>query len=50
MGVELVIPFGVLGIQFGRTLKGSVLGGIKTKTDIATIVNKCQKEVIFSRY
>ncbi|GAU27592.1 hypothetical protein TSUD_271330 [Trifolium subterraneum] len=44
IGVELVVPFGLLGILFGRTLKGSVLGGIKTKTDIATIVNKCQKE------
>jgi len=46
IGAELVVPFGLLAIQFGRTLKGSVFGGIKAKSDLTTIANKCQKEVI----
>lgn len=44
IGAELVVPFGLLAIQFGRTLKGSVFGGIKAKSDLTTIANKCQKE------
>ncbi|CAI8618499.1 unnamed protein product [Vicia faba] len=44
IGAELVVPLGVLAIQFGRTLKGSVFGGIKAKSDLSIIAHKCQNQ------
>ncbi|CAL5211722.1 unnamed protein product [Lathyrus oleraceus] len=44
IGTELVVPFGLVAIQFGRTLKGSVFGGIKAKSDLSIIAHKCQKQ------
>ncbi|XP_027355439.1 alcohol dehydrogenase-like 3 [Abrus precatorius] len=43
-GVEPVLPLGLLTILLGRTLKGSVFGGLKTISDLSFIANKCQKE------
>ncbi|CAL5211721.1 unnamed protein product [Lathyrus oleraceus] len=44
IAAELVVPFGLLAIVFGRTLKGSVFGGIKAKSDLSIIAHKCQKQ------
>nr|XP_027187018.1 alcohol dehydrogenase-like 5 isoform X2 [Cicer arietinum] len=44
IGAEPVAPFGLLAMLFGRTLKGSCFGGVKTKSDLSIIANKCQKE------
>ncbi|KAL5056379.1 hypothetical protein RYX36_037061 [Vicia faba] len=41
---ELVVPFGLLAIVFGRTIKGSVFGGLKAKSDLSVIAHKCQKQ------
>ncbi|WJX49511.1 hypothetical protein P8452_35938 [Trifolium repens] len=43
-GLEPVVPFGFLSILVGRTLKGSIFGGIKATSDLSIIANKCQKE------
>ncbi|WJX57479.1 hypothetical protein P8452_43036 [Trifolium repens] len=43
-GVENIVPFDLIAIIFGRTLKGSVFGGVKTTSDLSIIAEKCQKE------
>jgi S-(hydroxymethyl)glutathione dehydrogenase/alcohol dehydrogenase len=45
-GVENIVPLDLIAIIFGRTLKGSVFGGLKTTSDLSIIADKCQKEVI----
>jgi len=45
-GVENIVPFDLIAILFGRTLKGSVFGGLKTTSDLPIIADKCQNEVI----
>ncbi|RDX94138.1 Alcohol dehydrogenase-like 1 [Mucuna pruriens] len=42
-GTELIIPFSLLSIMYGRTLKGSIFGGLKAITDLSIVANKCQK-------
>ncbi|CAJ1934106.1 unnamed protein product [Sphenostylis stenocarpa] len=44
LGIEHVVSIGVLSILFGRTLKGSVFGGLKPISDLSTVANKCQKK------
>ncbi|XP_057456824.1 8-hydroxygeraniol oxidoreductase-like [Lotus japonicus] len=44
VGTEPIVPFGILSILYGRTLKGSILGGLKAISDFSIIANKCQKE------
>ncbi|KAK7258170.1 hypothetical protein RIF29_32673 [Crotalaria pallida] len=43
-GTEPIVPFGLAAILYGRTLKGSVFGGIKPTSDLSIIADKCQKE------
>ncbi|KAG4966801.1 hypothetical protein JHK82_032516 [Glycine max] len=43
-GTEPIIPFGLTSIMYGRTLKGSVFGGLKAISDLSIVANKCQKE------
>ncbi|KEH27871.1 zinc-binding alcohol dehydrogenase family protein [Medicago truncatula] len=43
-GVENIVPFDLIAILFGRTLKGSVFGGLKTASDLPIIADKCQNE------
>ncbi|XP_057456829.1 CYP enzymes assisting alcohol dehydrogenase-like [Lotus japonicus] len=44
VGTEPIVPFGIGSILYGRTLRGSVFGGLKTISDLSIIANKCQKE------
>ncbi|XP_050909582.1 8-hydroxygeraniol oxidoreductase-like [Lathyrus oleraceus] len=44
LGVENIVPLDLIVIIFGRTLKGSVFGGLKTISDLCIIADKCQKE------
>ncbi|KAK7263982.1 hypothetical protein RJT34_31583 [Clitoria ternatea] len=39
-----IVPFGLSCIMYGRTLKGSVFGGIKPISDLYIIANKTQKK------
>ncbi|KAK7404282.1 hypothetical protein VNO78_05053 [Psophocarpus tetragonolobus] len=41
---EPIIPFGLTSIMYGRTLKGSVFGGLKAISDLSILANKCQKK------
>ncbi|XP_061352821.1 8-hydroxygeraniol oxidoreductase-like [Gastrolobium bilobum] len=43
-GSDPIVPFGLASIMYGRTLKGSVFGGLKAISDLSIIANKCQKE------
>ncbi|XP_045830587.1 8-hydroxygeraniol oxidoreductase-like [Trifolium pratense] len=43
-GLEPIVPFGYLSILLGRTLKGSIFGGIKATSDLSIIADKCLKE------
>ncbi|XP_045816496.1 8-hydroxygeraniol oxidoreductase-like [Trifolium pratense] len=43
-GVENIVPLDLLAIIFGRKLKGSIFGGLKTTSDLSIIADKCQKE------
>jgi S-(hydroxymethyl)glutathione dehydrogenase/alcohol dehydrogenase len=49
-GLEPVVPFGFLAILVGRTLKGSIFGGIKATSDLSIIANKYQKEVQYNSF
>lgn len=42
---EPTVPLGIITILLGRTLKGSVLGGLKVRSDLSIIADKCQKKV-----
>ncbi|KAL1324272.1 hypothetical protein HN51_034422 [Arachis hypogaea] len=41
---EPIVPFNHTTILAGRTLKGSVFGGLKTMSDLSIVADKCQKE------
>ncbi|KAJ1415159.1 hypothetical protein SESBI_18350 [Sesbania bispinosa] len=43
-GTEPIVPFGLAAILYGRTLKGSVFGGLKAISDLSIVANKCQKK------
>ncbi|XP_027355883.1 alcohol dehydrogenase-like 2 isoform X1 [Abrus precatorius] len=43
-GTEPIVPLGLASIMYGRTLKGSVFGGLKAISDLSITANKCQKE------
>ncbi|KAL4350369.1 hypothetical protein HN51_028273 [Arachis hypogaea] len=38
------VPFNHPAILAGRTLKGSVFGGLKTMSELSIVADKCQKE------
>ncbi|MED6182959.1 hypothetical protein PIB30_033563 [Stylosanthes scabra] len=44
VGAEPYVSLGVLPIISGRTLKGSVLGGLKSISDLPIIADKCIKQ------
>ncbi|KAG2398154.1 Alcohol dehydrogenase-like 5 [Vigna angularis] len=41
---EPTVPLGIITILLGRTLKGSVFGGLKVRSDLSIIADKCQKK------
>ncbi|MED6182961.1 hypothetical protein PIB30_033564 [Stylosanthes scabra] len=41
---ENFVPVGLLSILFGRTLKGSIFGGLKITSDLPIIADKCIKQ------
>ncbi|MED6176378.1 hypothetical protein PIB30_087674, partial [Stylosanthes scabra] len=43
-GNEVTIPFGHASLLFGRTLKGSIFGGLKPISDLSIMADKCQKQ------
>ncbi|XP_020214793.1 8-hydroxygeraniol oxidoreductase isoform X1 [Cajanus cajan] len=43
-GTEPILPLGLLAILLGRTLKGSIFGGLKATSDLSVIANKCHKK------
>ncbi|MED6182957.1 hypothetical protein PIB30_033561 [Stylosanthes scabra] len=43
-GNEVTIPFGHGSLLFGRTLKGSIFGGLKAISDLSIMADKCQKQ------
>ncbi|MED6182960.1 hypothetical protein PIB30_033564 [Stylosanthes scabra] len=44
LGNETFVSFGLLSIFFGRTLKGTVFGGLKPISDLSIIADKCIKQ------
>ncbi|KAL2325915.1 hypothetical protein Fmac_024973 [Flemingia macrophylla] len=42
-GTEPIIPFGIVSLLYGRTLKGSVFGGLKAISDLSIVANKCEE-------
>ncbi|KAK7258164.1 hypothetical protein RIF29_32666 [Crotalaria pallida] len=44
IGVDTIVPFDLLAILYGRTLQGSISGGIKPTSELSIIADKCQKE------
>ncbi|XLU48282.1 hypothetical protein S245_043096 [Arachis hypogaea] len=43
-GTEPYVPFDPFSILFGRILKGSIFGGLKSTSDLPIIANKCIKQ------
>ncbi|KAL1362442.1 hypothetical protein HN51_010701 [Arachis hypogaea] len=43
-GNEATVPLGHLSLLFGRTLKGSIFGGLKAISDLSIIADKCLKQ------
>ncbi|KAJ1415157.1 hypothetical protein SESBI_18348 [Sesbania bispinosa] len=41
-GTEPIVPFGHSAILCGRTLKGSIFGGLKPKSDLSIVTKRCQ--------
>ncbi|KAL1324640.1 hypothetical protein HN51_034808 [Arachis hypogaea] len=44
VGTEPFVSFGLFSILFGRTLKGSIFGGLKSISDLPIIADKCIKQ------
>ncbi|KAK7263983.1 hypothetical protein RJT34_31584 [Clitoria ternatea] len=44
VGAESTLPLGLIPILLGRTLKGSVFGGLKAISDLSIIAEKCRKK------
>ncbi|MED6163638.1 hypothetical protein PIB30_081908 [Stylosanthes scabra] len=44
VGTEPYVSFGALPILFGRNLKGSIFGGLKSISDLPIIAHKCIKQ------
>ncbi|KAF8380696.1 hypothetical protein HHK36_028186 [Tetracentron sinense] len=42
------VPINFMSLIFGRTLKGSIFGGIKPHSDLPTIIDKCINKVLRS--
>ncbi|KAK4256039.1 hypothetical protein QN277_008955 [Acacia crassicarpa] len=43
-GIEEFVPVNWLGLLLGRTLRGSIFGGLKPKSDLPTVATKCQNK------
>lgn len=50
VGAELTLPLGLFAILLGRTLKGSVFGGLKARSDLSIVANKGHKKVILESF
>ncbi|KHN46479.1 hypothetical protein glysoja_035155 [Glycine soja] len=46
VGAEPILPVGLFAILHGRTLKGTLFGGLKAVSDLSIVAEKCQKKVI----
>ncbi|RDY04225.1 Alcohol dehydrogenase-like 1 [Mucuna pruriens] len=44
VGSEPILPLGLFSILFGRTLKGSIFGGLKAMSDLSVVANKGHKK------
>ena len=44
-GNDQAIQVNFISLLFGGTLKGSILGGLKFKTDLPFIIDKCKNKV-----
>ncbi|KAH9706801.1 alcohol dehydrogenase-like 2 [Citrus sinensis] len=45
VGVDAMVPLNVIALACGgRTLKGTTFGGIKTKSDLPTLLDKCKNK------
>ena len=47
-GVHLSVNINFIGLILGRTLKGSIFGGLKAKSDLPIIYEKCRNGVSLS--
>ncbi|KAI9081501.1 hypothetical protein K1719_036522 [Acacia pycnantha] len=43
-GIEEFVQVNWLGLLLGRTLRGSIFGGLKPKSDLPTVATKCQNK------
>jgi S-(hydroxymethyl)glutathione dehydrogenase/alcohol dehydrogenase len=47
-GSDPTIQINFLPLLFGGNLRGSIFGGLKTKTDFPIVVEKCKNKVNFN--
>lgn len=47
-GNDHTVQVNLLSLLFGGTLKGCVFGGLKSKTDLPIIIDKCKNKVNFN--
>ncbi|KAK4256043.1 hypothetical protein QN277_008959 [Acacia crassicarpa] len=43
-GIEEFVQVNWFGLLLGRTLRGSIFGGLKPKSDLSTVATKCQNK------
>ncbi|KAG4979268.1 hypothetical protein JHK82_032518 [Glycine max] len=46
VGAEPILPVGLFAILHGRTLKGTLFGGLKAVSDLSIVAEKCQKKIM----
>ena len=46
-GIDRTVQVNFLSLLFGGNLKGCVFGGLKSKTDLPVIIDKCKNKVNF---
>jgi S-(hydroxymethyl)glutathione dehydrogenase/alcohol dehydrogenase len=44
-GVHPSVEINFFSLMLGGNLKGSIFGGIKTKTDLPVLIDKCKNKV-----
>ena len=47
-GIDRTVQVNFLSLLFGGTLKGCVFGGLKSRTDLPIIIDKCKNKVNFN--
>ena len=47
VGIEITLPLGLFAIVLGRTLKGSVFGGLRAISDLSILADKGHKKVMY---